>query len=418
MAGTERLYARGDVEMMVGPKPEKNKLVDSANGSYSLHAKSNMRRKAADMQAEQRSLVIWRRPFKTLEYALKDLFYHAKVYARKLLECRWTVGLVVMTVAVLSLASNVPGVHQRYLHEFSRLTWWYGYWVGLGVLSSVGFGTGLHTFVLYLGPHIVSVALAAQECGGLNFPEPPYPDEIVCPDVVDERWATSFWNIMAKVRWEAVAWGLGTALGELPPYFMARAARLSGQNPDNDDELREFEELQRKKDNPELMTFVDRAKLFVENVVDRVGFLGIFVCASVPNPLFDLAGITCGHFLVPFWTFFGATVLGKAVAKVHLQKVFVIMACDERIVDAFLSPMRRIPWLHDAIKRVLAKEKAKYHKTPGAEVVSQGGSIVSSLFEKIVMAMILYFLVSIINSLAQNHHKRLMKMAGKKMASD
>lgn len=33
---------------------------------------------------------------------------------------------------------------------------------------------------------------------------------------------------MAKVRLEAMCWGAGTALGELPPYFMARAARLSG----------------------------------------------------------------------------------------------------------------------------------------------------------------------------------------------
>ena len=45
---------------------------------------------------------------------------------------------------------------------------------------------------------------------------------------------------------------------------------------------------------------------------------------QIPNPLFDLAGITCGHFLVPFWTFFGATVLGKAVIKMHIQ---VFMTC-------------------------------------------------------------------------------------------
>jgi len=35
--------------------------------------------------------------------------------------------------------------------------------------------------------------------------------------------------------------------------------------------------------------------------------------------LFDLAGITCGHFLVPFGTFFGATLIGKAVIKMHIQ---------------------------------------------------------------------------------------------------
>jgi hypothetical protein len=40
---------------------------------------------------------------------------------------------------------------------------------------------------------------------------------------------------------------------------------------------------------------------------------------QVPNPLFDLAGITCGHFLVPFFTFFGATLIGKAFFKAHFQ---------------------------------------------------------------------------------------------------
>lgn len=33
--------------------------------------------------------------------------------------------------------------------------------------------------------------------------------------------------------------GAGTAIGELPPYFMARAARLSGQE---DEEFEELEE--------------------------------------------------------------------------------------------------------------------------------------------------------------------------------
>lgn len=53
-------------------------------------------------------------------------------------------------------------------------------------------------------------------------------------------------------------WGAGTALGELPPYFMARAARLSGYDPEDKDDLREFEELQKKKQNPELMVRLDK----------------------------------------------------------------------------------------------------------------------------------------------------------------
>lgn len=33
-------------------------------------------------------------------------------------------------------------------------------------------------------------------------------------------------QVMAKVLWPSFLWGVGTAIGELPPYFMARAAKL------------------------------------------------------------------------------------------------------------------------------------------------------------------------------------------------
>lgn len=33
------------------------------------------------------------------------------------------------------------------------------YWLVLGIMSSVGLGTGLHTFVLYLGPHIAKTTI-------------------------------------------------------------------------------------------------------------------------------------------------------------------------------------------------------------------------------------------------------------------
>ncbi|CAG2195014.1 VMP1 [Mytilus edulis] len=69
----------------------------------------------------------------------------------------------------------------------------------------------------------------------------------------------------------------------------------------------------------EWMGFMEKSKLAVHNLVQKVGFFGILACASIPNPLFDLAGITCGHFLIPFWTFFGATLIGKAVIKIHIQ---------------------------------------------------------------------------------------------------
>lgn len=86
------------------------------------------------------------------------------------------------------------------------------------------------------------------------------------------------------------------------------------------DEIEEMLELRRKGN----LTLVEKIKLFIYNNMEKYGFWAILVCASIPNPLFDLAGITSGHFRIPFKTFFGATMIGKAIIKVHIQMFFII----------------------------------------------------------------------------------------------
>lgn len=86
---------------------------------------------------------------------------------------------------------------------------------------------------------------------------------------------------MSKVRLEAFLWGAGTALGELPPYFMAKASRLSGYDPDDADDLKEFEELNKKRELGVQLSLLDKAKVFMERAVERIGFFGILACASV-----------------------------------------------------------------------------------------------------------------------------------------
>lgn len=202
----------------------------------------------------------------------------------RLLQQKLTLLICFLLVGAILAAFQVDGPHREYVQAAKKYALWYLWWVGLGVLSSVGLGTGLHTFVLYLGPHIAAVTMAAYECGSTDFPSPPYPDSIICPDgeekaAVASSTAISIWAIMSKVRIEAFCWGAGTALGELPPYFMAKAARLSGYDPDDEED--EFQELQDKKANAEDLGWFDRAKIGVEQLVKRVGFLGILACASV-----------------------------------------------------------------------------------------------------------------------------------------
>ncbi|GMS94224.1 hypothetical protein PENTCL1PPCAC_16399, partial [Pristionchus entomophagus] len=354
---------------------------------------------------DREKVVIWRRPFTTLYYAVAESVRLVSEGIGSLLQYRILLSVLTAFAAVATYAYVTPGPHQEYVGLVaSKLVWW-SWWILLGIMSSIGLGSGMHTFLLYLGPHMAAVTLAAFECNSLDFPEPPYPESIVCPSTATGI-AITLWNIIAKVRVEAVLWGAGTAIGELPPYLMARAARLSGNEPD-DDEYKEVIELL-EKDSGE-MTLMDRGKALMEKTVSKLGFFGILACASFPNPLYDLVNIACGHALVPFWTYFGATFIGKSVVKMHLQMFFVVLIFSAHHVERVLHWLEEIPEigskLRGPLEDFLAKQKKSLHE-PGANV-EDTNNIVSDLMGLLVTAMIFYFLVTLINGLAQSYHKRL-----------
>jgi len=375
---------------------------------------------AGKMVKGEEQLVLWRNPFKVIHYSVCELVLNVIDWTVALVQYRRSLLISVMMMLIFLTVHHTPSSYQASIHDWEQYLSWCAWWVGLGILSSVGLGTGLHTFLLYLGPHIAAVTMAAYECNSLEFPSPPYPSQILCPESVNMTSGgegmsaeavtavkVTVWAILSKVRVEAFCWGAGTAIGELPPYFMARAARLSGSEPSEEEE--EFLELQEKLKHPEKMTRFERAKHSVQQLVEKVGFFGILACASIPNPLFDLAGITCGHFLIPFWTFFGATLIGKAIIKMHIQKIFVILAFNNQLMETVISLLVQIPVvgnkLEAPVRALLAKQKEKLRGGGG----DSDGSILSSIFEKFVLAMVAYFVVSIMNSLAQSYVKRLEK---------
>lgn len=152
------------------------------------------------------------------------------------------------------------------------------YWILLGVASSIGLGTGLHTFVLYLGPHIAKVTMAANEC--TYFPTM-YPNKWEFTEfekckvpALDESMAVSFWTILFNIQLEAILWGFGTAIGELPPYFMAKAAAEAGKT---NEEIEELRELAEKQNN----TLMDKAKSTLYKYLKNHGFITVLLCASV-----------------------------------------------------------------------------------------------------------------------------------------
>nr|CDJ86963.1 Protein EPG-3 [Haemonchus contortus] len=335
-------------------------------------------------------IVLWRQPFTTVYYAFMEGLNLCLEFLTGMLNHKALLFSLSVMSSLFYYAYITPGQHQQYIAVIEKKILWWGWWVFLGVLSSIGLGSGLHTFLIYLGPHIAAVTLAAYECNSLNFPEPPYPDSIVCPSgkaSATTSIAISLWQIVAKVRVESLLWGAGTALGELPPYFMARAARLSGEEPD-DEEYKEFIQLMNaNKKGADELSWTDRAKAWMERFISRVGFPGILLFASIPNPLFDLAGIT---YACP-----------DAIRDHRVQRA----SCRESHTSN-----RKIPHVGDMIRQpireMLQKQKIALHRAPGTHV-EQSTSTLQAILGGVVTLMIFGFLLSLINSLAQRYHKRL-----------
>lgn len=139
-------------------------------------------------QKEAGKITLWRRPFTTLYYFFREIPCATKdakdKFAMSLYDPRKkSIPLYRRALILLGLLGILYGIYFMVLKEDPKSLKikediaWFSYWVFLGILSSVGLGTGLHTFLLYLGPFIAKVTLAAQECGSVQFPRPPYPDQ-------------------------------------------------------------------------------------------------------------------------------------------------------------------------------------------------------------------------------------------------
>lgn len=126
---------------------------------------------------ERESIKLWTQPILTIKYCVLEISALMQTYRRTMLNNKKTLALLAILVVTFFTLWYIPGKHQVYVELIRKNALFVVYWVGLGVISSIGLGTGLHTFLLYLGPHIASVTLAAYECGTLDFPEPPYPNE-------------------------------------------------------------------------------------------------------------------------------------------------------------------------------------------------------------------------------------------------
>ena len=338
------------------------------------------------------SVNIFRNPVLSAQVLVSLFLRYLAVTLRFVLRHILLIGLLggLLSAAVIVDGPHSPVTNMQYVRLAEEFGFFAGWWVLLGVASSIGLGTGLHTFVLYLGPHIAKVTLVAYECNYVPAMVPSrwsFESFEDCPNPAAEE--ISLFTVMMAVQLESFLWGLGTALGELPPYFVARAARLANSQPE---EIEELERIDGK-------SWTDRCKLFLMKSLKQHGFITVLLCASIPNPLFDLAGLLCGHFGIPLHVFLGAAIIGKAFIKVHIQMIFTILLMGAHHMEHLLGFVEQhVPQLSGKLSQTLENHKKLLHN-PALHHSEK--SLIESAWQVVIIAMISFFIVSMLNSLVR-----------------
>ncbi|KAI3970031.1 hypothetical protein MKW92_007343 [Papaver armeniacum] len=382
-------------------------------------------------EIEIENLTLTSQPFRTLKlFILATILYVKRSISYLLTKGSWLLLLSILTAGFGVLLITIDGPHEKHVEEFLQYFRFGLWWVALGVASSIGLGSGLHTFVLYLGPHIALFTIKAMKCGRVDLKSAPY-DTIQldrsaswldknCSEFGPPMFpavgglSVPLSSILPQVQLEAILWGFGTALGELPPYFISRAASMSGATLDAMEELN----VSSTEDEGFISRHLNQLKRWFFSHAQHLNFFSILVLASVPNPLFDLAGIMCGQFGIPFWNFFLATLIGKAIVKTHIQTAFIISVCNNQLLDwienELIWVLGFVPGLSSVLPNLISKlhaVKEKYLAPPAPmsssdEVQKWWNLSITSVWNTVVWLMLFNFFIKIVNSTAQRYLKK------------
>ncbi len=305
------------------------------------------------------------------------------------------------------------GPHTELCLQAQRVVEFVVWWFGLGVLSSVGLGTGMHSGLLFLFPHIMRVAQAGVACGNVSFNS--FDDmwfrdtsSLFACSLTDTSTLSDgalYISMVLKVIPAAIVWGAGTAAGEIPPYAMSYASAAAGER--NAQLLEEMEGVEADSNNP-----IERMKQWMIDFLQRNGFWGIVLMSAWPNAFFDLCGMCCGHFLMPFWSFFGATFIGKALIKANLQAALLVFvfSSSQRLEDivSWIANLFPSSWgLQDKLVNAVRDFTSKTSTTitnagVGIEAEQPTQGLLGQLWGYFMIFAIMMFVVSCINQQAQS----------------
>lgn len=308
-------------------------------------------------------LTLFSRPLATLRVFVSAVCSYLTICVRYFLSHPAFLYFLLPAVVIWGVLEHVPGPYTDFINGIEFVVQFVVWWVGLGILSSIGLGSGLQTGILFLLPHIIKVCLAAQTCSTLDFESNSNmwfrvsPNLFRCSPLMHDSTPVTLMGIWMKILPPCILQSSGAAIGEIPPYWMTRSARLASlaakelstqcrnantfstsnsggdtgvsssagvDTPTSPSSVDDFpEELQDETE----WAIVSYTKQWMVSFLKNYGFYGVLLMASFPNIAFDICGVCCGHYLMPFWSFFGATYVGKVVIRNTYQSILYVTLC-------------------------------------------------------------------------------------------
>nr|KJB38132.1 hypothetical protein B456_006G238000 [Gossypium raimondii] len=172
------------------------------------------------------------------------------------------------------------------------------------------------------------------------------------------------------------------------------------------------------EDTGVIAALLEKIKRWLLSHSQHLNFFTILILASVPNPLFDLAGIMCGQFGIPFWEFFLSTLIGKAFIKTYIQMVFIISICNNQLLDwienELIWVLGFVPGFDTFLPTLTAKlhaAKDKYLSTSQplpSNIKGKWDLSFALIWNTVVWLMLMNFFVKIVNATAQRYYKKQM----------
>ena len=183
-----------------------------------------MRAREIDQKNKRKELILYKKPFKVLPLFCSVVFEYLQTLLKQIIASP-LIMIILIPILFIIIIHWIPIFPTIDIFElFYIYIEWILWWLILGILSSIGLGTGMHSGILFLFPFIGNVCMVAATCHSLDF-DTFGNKSFNCFTRNDENSSTvTFWGLFFKVFWPCFLWGSGTAIGEIPPYAVSLAA--------------------------------------------------------------------------------------------------------------------------------------------------------------------------------------------------